>query len=161
MPETWPPCHLVEFAAAHAVLRPEGFVIPAVWGACSIFGGPEDEGIEESETGAITGERLGGLDPNDLFCAMRWEYIQGPFSRRVPHPERMKLIGAAKRFLQDRRVIVIGPKGWASCRIVDWGPHRDTRRVIDLSPGAARRIGAQTDDIVVCHWANGEEHMPQ
>ena len=31
---------------------------------------------------------------------------------------------------------------------VDWGPHISTGRVADLSPGLAKALGLQTDDVV-------------
>ena len=36
----------------------------------------------------------------------------------------------------------------ADARPVDWGPNISTGRVADLSPGLAKELGLQTDDVV-------------
>lgn len=103
-----------------------------VAGKVSHFGGPRDQGVSTSETGAITGERLRSLNPNDFYCAMRWDY------------KKLKKTGWA-----GKRILFINPKNGKSVvlRPVDWGPHRSTGRIIDVSPGALQAVGLKTDDI--------------
>ncbi len=36
--------------------------------------------------------------------------------------------------------------------VIDGVKTPDTRRVADLSPGAATALGLQTDDLVMCQW---------
>jgi hypothetical protein len=132
-------------------------------GKCSIFGGPNDAGVGPDEGLALvestdlmnaawrpyflpvqppgTTGLARRLNPNSLYCAMRWS----EYGLSRPQARQMKI----KVTFQGQSVI---------CKPVDFGPGDgtivdskktlDTGRVIDLSPGAARQIGAVTDDVV-------------
>lgn len=121
-------------------------------GKCSTFGGPRDTGVFASEGLALieppdlnewwfrylflretdpTAGLARNLDPDTYYCAMRWEYPNQPRSML-----RFSFV----------RVSVGGRHVY--CRPVDWGPNSLIDRIIDLSPGAARRLQVKTDDIV-------------
>lgn len=118
-----------------------------VRGTISNFGGPNDTGVTTTETGAITGERLRGLNtptdasraviesrPEDFYyAAMRWSYSPGDRS-----------------FWRDARVLIRNPATGAEVvvRPVDWGPHIRTGRIIDVAPQTEDDLGASTDDSV-------------
>lgn len=74
------------------------------------------------------------LDPGKHYIAMRWNYDN-----------------ISKEQLLDFRVRVTAPATGRSliARPADWGPHEDTGRVADLSPGLMRALGIETDDEVV------------
>jgi N-acetylmuramoyl-L-alanine amidase len=73
------------------------------------------------------------LDPETYYIACRWDYDVTP-----------------KVALLDMRVQVHAPRTgktfWA--RPADWGPHSDTERVADISPGLMSALGITTDDQV-------------
>lgn len=122
-------------------------------GRCSTFGGPQDLGVSFSEGLALVPDierdlsRWAGLflprsmtgtaglarslNPAAFYCAMRWDYA-----------------ATSKVTLRRCIVLVRGPFGAVWCRPVDYGPARWTKRVIDLSPGAAAVIGVRTDETV-------------
>lgn len=135
-------------------------------GKCSYFGGAADTGVGAQEglsliegtdlnewwfrrlfvTGACIWDRSKGLarnlDPNALYCAMRWGYasfagVQGEI-----------LQGYSRE--QIRRTIFIVSANGKNIYVQgsDWGPNTDTNRLIDLSPGGCKRLGVKTDDIV-------------
>jgi hypothetical protein len=122
-------------------------------GSCSWFGGPEDSGVSPSEGLAFIystdqapqlflDEQPAGttglarrLDPEVFYLACRWNYDVTP-----------------KEMLDDRDkvALVMSTKtgkafpAWPA----DWGPHSDTNRVADLSPGLMGALGIETDDEV-------------
>ncbi|RMG94864.1 MAG: hypothetical protein D6705_15060 [Deltaproteobacteria bacterium] len=118
-----------------------------VAGRSSWFGGPNDNGVGPTETGAITGEILRQLNdpvnpskadldarPEDFYyVAMRWNY--GP---------------NGKSWWKDARIVVRNPATGTQVvvRPVDWGPHTSTQRIVDLSPQAMTDLGASTDDVL-------------
>lgn len=157
----WPPQSLLRHAASFAV-TPDGFVIPAVFGACSWYGGQSDGGVTATERGAISGLVLRGN--TDFYCAMRWDYTQGPWSKGIRAANRTpvwtsQVADRAKRYLKDQSVVVYGPRGSVVCRVDDWGPNKLTGRTIDLSPAAMKRTGATTDSVVVTHWRIGSNSV--
>lgn len=137
--------------------RPPPLVLPAhsrpFTGKMSTFGGPNDtkgvssiEGlalVEPSEMhkfpGMFLAEQPPGttglarrLDPDAFYCACKWNYKETPRS-----------------FLQTIMVQVTNAAGKSiMVRPVDEGPNDRLDRVIDLSPGAAKALGLQTDDTV-------------
>jgi hypothetical protein len=122
-----------------------------VTGKISTFGGPDDLGVAANEGLALVEPSQMGplndcflqaqpagtsglarrLDPEAAYIACRWDYKITP-----------------KAYLRAIKVEVTNPQTgqteWA--QPVDWGPHERTRRVADLSPGLARRLGLRTDD---------------
>ena len=121
-------------------------------GPCSWFGGPEDDGVAPDEGLAFfydyddaphlfldeqpddTTGLARRLDPDVYYVACRWDYDVTP-----------------KEMLarDDLKALVIAANGrmrlaWPA----DWGPHQDTDRVADISPGLMDALGITTDDEV-------------
>jgi N-acetylmuramoyl-L-alanine amidase len=134
--------------------RPEGvYPILSESGKVSWFGGPEDTGVSPSEGLAFiydyetapylflpyqpsgTTGLARRLDPEVFYIAMRWDYdvypkellASGQYKARVRAP------ATGKEFL-----------AWPA----DWGPHKDTDRVADISQGLLSTLGIETDDDV-------------
>jgi lysozyme len=118
-------------------------------GKVSWFGGPEDFGVAPDEDLAFIyevsdqpslflDEQPPGttglarrLDPETFYIATRWDYDV-----------------TSKSSLLDIRVEVRNPKTGKSCIALpaDWGPHSDTERIADVSPGLLDHLGLVTDD---------------
>ena len=130
---------------------PVGDVLFQTRGKCSQFGGPEDTGVSPSEGLAFifdvdeapqlflpyqpsgTTGLARRLNPWVNYVACRWDYDVTP-----------------KTMLRDsgQRALVRG-NGWELLAWpADWGPHGDTNRVADLSPGLMENLGITTDDEV-------------
>jgi len=123
-----------------------------VKGKVSHFGGPEDTGVSSSEglaflyevddkPGIFLDYQPAGttglarrLDPSTYYIAMRWDYDQ--FSK--------------DRLAGYEMAMVRSTKSGAShlAHPADWGPHVDTNRVADVSPGLMEALGLETDDEV-------------
>jgi len=121
-------------------------------GKVSWFGGPEDTGVSPSEGLAFLydvedkpevflDEQPEGttglarrLDPSTHYIAMRWDYDR--FSKDQLAGPRMAMVHAPRT----------GKKFKA--HPTDWGPHVDTGRVADISPGLMEALGIDTDDEV-------------
>ncbi len=123
-----------------------------ITGKISTFGGPEDTGVLPSEGVAIWQPKQVGsplatglflkvtpigttglarrLDPDAFYIAMRWDYKKTPVA-----------------ILQSSWVLCRANGLFAWARPADWGPNARTGRVADLSPGLARYLNLQTDDI--------------
>ena len=117
-------------------------------GKVSWFGGPDDEGVSPDEGLAFiysvdmapelflpyqpegTTGLARRLDPDEYYIACRWDYDQ-----------------TSKTELLDIRVLVRNPKNGKQeiARPADWGPHSDTDRVADISPGLMDALGLDTD----------------
>ncbi len=120
-------------------------------GACSWFGGPDDMGVSEDEGLAFvyevddapwlflpeqpegTSGLARRLDPDVFYVAVRWDYDETPKSELPRMVARVRAPATGKAFL---------------CHPADWGPHEDTGRVADLSPGLMAALGIATDDVV-------------
>lgn len=120
-------------------------------GKCSWFGGPDDEGVSPSEglafifdvsqaPGLFLDEQPPGttglarrLDPSEFYIAMRWDYDE------ISKEDLLRTICLV-------RAPDAGISFWA--RPSDWGPHSDTDRIADISPGLMEALGIQTDDEV-------------
>ena len=121
-------------------------------GKVSWFGGPDDDGVtpEEGlaflysvedkpdlfldEQPANTTGLARRLDPDENYIAMRWDYDVFP-----------------KDFLRgDVMALVLAPKTGLMllAHPADWGPHTDTSRVADISPGLMDALGIETNDEV-------------
>ncbi|MCL5795040.1 MAG: septal ring lytic transglycosylase RlpA family protein, partial [Patescibacteria group bacterium] len=101
-----------------------------VGGRATTFGGANDTGVSDTETGAVTGENLRSLDSdNDYYVAFRWDYSQtsadelrGSYAQ-VYNPDTGQYVNA---------------------RIVDWGPGAQTGNSVDTSNAVMNALGAQS-----------------
>jgi N-acetylmuramoyl-L-alanine amidase-like protein len=121
-------------------------------GRCSYFGGPDDGGVDVDEGLALYStieqaphlflpltdetDELGlarRLNPFVHYLACRWNYDVTP-----------------KAMLTQELALVTATKTGISLKAfpADWGPHQDTGRVADLSPGLMDDLGIETDDEV-------------
>lgn len=140
---------------------PDGEVLAMFSGPCSWFGGPDDTGVSPSEGLAFlyevsdapqlflpaqppgTSGLARRLDPDVYYVACRWDYGITP-KTMLADPTRLALVraGGKEAF------------AWPA----DWGPHEDTGRVADISPGLMAWLGIGTDDEVeVIYPALGDE----
>lgn len=124
-------------------------------GKVSHFGGPNDEGVAPDEGLAFISavdqaphlflsyqpEGTTGLarrlNPQTYYIACRWDYDETP-----------------AYMLLEEMALVHAPKTGRSLKLypADWGPHVDTNRVADISPGAMEVLGITTDDEVVVEF---------
>ena len=122
-------------------------------GKVSWFGGPNDEGVAPDEPLAFIydiddaphlflDEQPEGttglarrLNPDQLYIACRWDY-DNPEQTREMLLERVALV----RSPDTGRILPAFP--------ADWGPHVDTGRVADISPGLMDALGIETDDVI-------------
>lgn len=118
-------------------------------GKCSWFGGPHDAGVDADEGLAFIDDTADApelfldrqppgttglarrLNPDTFYIACRWDYDQTP-------PD----------MLLDNRALVHARKTGRtfSAAPADWGPHEDTGRIADISPGLMDALGITTDD---------------
>ena len=122
-------------------------------GRCSYFGGPDDHGVSASEGLAFIGEMTEAnqhlflpmqpdgttglarrLNPHIHYVACRWDYDVTP-KTMLAGPDV-----ALVKSLKNGTFLTAFP--------ADWGPHEDTGRVADLSPGLMNDLGIETDDEV-------------
>jgi N-acetylmuramoyl-L-alanine amidase len=120
-------------------------------GKCSHFGGPDDTGVNAGEGLAFlykyddaphlflpeqppgTSGLARRLNPNIFYVACRWDY--GVTSKMdLANPSRQAIVRAGGREFY----------AWPA----DWGPHENTDRIADLSPGLMAALGLDTDDEV-------------
>jgi hypothetical protein len=136
-------------------IQPVEEILFRVEGKMSTFGGPTDRGMSATEGLALftpadlqdpkysylflptpppgttgLGRRL---NPEKYYFACRWNYNITP-----------------REFLRRALARVENPANGRAedARPVDWGPNISTGRVADLSPGLAKALGLQTDDVV-------------
>jgi N-acetylmuramoyl-L-alanine amidase len=133
-------------------LPPDADALFKTQGKVSYFGGPDDMGVSSSEGLAFissidqrpelflpaqpagtTGlaRRLNVWVP---YVACRWDYNVTPKSMLASG--LMALVRAPKTGIEMRAFPA------------DWGPHQDTGRVADISPGLMSALGIETDDEV-------------
>lgn len=129
-------------------LQPVRKVLFRVEGKMSTFGGPDDDGMSDTEGLAVYQggaqqliDHLGAsfllpdqhrglghrLNPDKFYVACRWPTNQYPFLR-----DAVAWVGNGK--ISER------------AHAVDWGPNANTGRVADLSPGLAAALGLNTDN---------------
>jgi N-acetylmuramoyl-L-alanine amidase len=131
--------------------EPEPGVLFKAEGKCSKFGGPNDTGVSPSEGLAFifdvdeaphlflpyqpsgTSGLARRLNPYVSYVACRWDYDV-----------------TSKTMLRDsgQRALVRANDWEILAFPADWGPHGDTDRVADLSPGLMEALGITTDDEV-------------
>jgi N-acetylmuramoyl-L-alanine amidase len=122
-------------------------------GKVSHFGGPGDSGVSPSEGLAFiykvedaphlflpaqppgTTGLARRLDPAKFYLACRWDY---------------NAESTSKTDLLKHTALVRAPKTGLEFEVypADWGPHSDTGRVADISPGLMGALGITTDDTV-------------
>jgi N-acetylmuramoyl-L-alanine amidase len=122
-------------------------------GKVSWFGGPQDTGVSPSEGLAFiydydeapylfldeqpmnTTGLARRLNPDVPYIAMRWDYDI--------YPKDMLATG-------DYKALIRNPKNGEKSLAFpsDWGPHVDTQRVADISPGLMTELELETDDQV-------------
>lgn len=120
-------------------------------GKVSNFGGPEDTGVSPTEGLAFissveqaphlflpyqppgTSGLARRLNPYIHYVACRWDYDKTPKSMMTRYT-------ATVRSLKTGIVLKAFP--------ADWGPHEDTGRIADISPGLMEDLGITTDDEV-------------
>jgi hypothetical protein len=123
-------------------------VMVDVTGPCSWFGGPEDEGVSPDEGLAFFYEYYDAphlflptqpegtsglarrLNPNRHYVACRWDYAVTP-KTMLADSHQLAVV-----YANGRRAFA-----WPA----DWGPHEDTGRVADLSPGLMETLAIETD----------------
>jgi lysozyme len=128
-----------------------GEEIMKLTGPVSWFGGPDDEGVAPDEGLAFIydvddapqlflDEQPSGttglarrLNPDVPYIACRWDYDETP---------RDMLLNNLALVFSKRTGRVF------SAYPADWGPHVDTGRIADISPGLMQRLGIETDDEV-------------
>jgi hypothetical protein len=124
-------------------------------GTVSWFGGPEDTGVSPDEGLALEAEGVNPdekpqlflrqqppgttgtarrLNPKAHYIAMRWDYDQ--FSKERLAGNEVAMVRALKTGKQ------------LTAHPADWGPHSDTARLADISPGLMDALGIKTDDKV-------------
>lgn len=120
-------------------------------GTASWFGGPNDQGVASDEGLAFiydvddkpelfleaqpegTTGLARRLDPEAHYIAMRWDYDE------ISKADLLNTVCLVRAPLTSRSF-------WAAP--ADWGPHENTGRVADLSPGLMDDLGIETDDDV-------------
>ena len=123
-------------------------------GTCSWFGGPNDDGVSPDEGLAFffeyddaphlflkqqpsgTTGLARRLNPDVFYVACRWDY-DVTSKDMLADAGNLALVFAKRTGRQFR--------AWPA----DWGPHGDTNRVADISPGLMAALGIETDDEVV------------
>lgn len=128
-----------------------------VIGKCSWFGGPNDTGVDADEGLAfiyeieqaphlfLPGQPVGTtglarrLNPFVHYIAMRWDY------------DVTSKVELLRKYVWVKS-LATGVK--LKAFPADWGPHGDTDRVADLSPGLMDDLELTTDDDVEVTWAN-------
>lgn len=119
-------------------------------GPTSWFGGPNDTGVAPDEGLAFfyevddaphlflatqpagTSGLARRLDPDEYYVACRWDYDVTPKDML-----RRKVRALVKARATGRQALAYP---------ADWGPHEDTGRYSDISPGLMSFLGLETDD---------------
>lgn len=146
---------------------------PLIWtGKASTFGGPDDTGVGDAEgLSCIDVSDLGtwwfrrifltpaswdnskglarNLDPNALYCAMRWGYgsFGGVAGEIAVGLTRAQVRASLIKLSANGKVVFLQP--------ADWGPNTDTGRLIDCSPAGLSLLNCQTDDTVTAEIIPG------
>ena len=120
-------------------------------GSCSYFGGPDDTGVDSDEGLALcqsiddapwlflpfqpegTTGLARRLNPYVHYVACRWDYSKTSKEALLKDVAWVRAIRTG-----------IAMKAFPA----DWGPHEDTGRIADLSPGLMDDLGIDTDDEV-------------
>ena len=86
----------------------------------------------------MTGEVLRELSEDDYYCAMRWNYRGN------------------KSFWVNRHLLIVNRTNNRAVvvRAIDWGPNTRTERILDLSLKTLNYLSAETDDLLMCAFAD-------
>jgi N-acetylmuramoyl-L-alanine amidase len=133
-----------------------------VIGTVSCFGGPDDNGVAPDEGLALidniddapqlflpfqpegTSGLARRLNPFIHYVACRWDYAKTP----------------KEALLQDLAMVRAVTTGRALTAFpADWGPHENTGRVADISPGLMKDLGITTDDVVEVVFPYDEQQV--
>ena len=136
-------------------------------GLVSHFGGPEDTGVDDDEQLAWWSSTEAGraaapelflpyqpagttgaaraLDPSTSYIAMRFDYQNQWTKQELASGKIMFWVRNPKNGKRYK------------ARPADWGPHIDTDRVADLSPGLLDALELDTDDTVEITLARQDE----
>jgi hypothetical protein len=140
---------LTSLAQVAAQPAPSVLATGTLTGRMSVFGGPNDTGVQPDEGLALCEpaevDKFPGLflpaqppgttglarrlDPSKLYIACRWDYKATP-----------------RAFLQHSAVTITANGKTLSAQPIDWGPNEKTGRICDMSPGLAAALGLKTDD---------------
>lgn len=136
-------------------------------GKVSWFGGPDDTGVSSSEDLALYWEDAQINEHPELFLPSQPQGTTGLARRLDPSTPylavRWSYEGYTKDELRDAIFMIFATKTGRSAlaRAVDWGPHSDTDRVADISPGLMETLGIGTDDDVEIFWPVADIQKPQ
>jgi N-acetylmuramoyl-L-alanine amidase len=119
-------------------------------GKCSQFGGPADQGVSEDEGLAFI---YNVEDAPQLFLPYQPEGTTGLARRLNPFIHYVACRWDYSLTTTDmllREMVLVRREGGPELTAfaADWGPHPDTDRVADLSPGLMEDLGLKTDDQV-------------
>lgn len=116
-------------------------------GKISWFGGKDDSTMTKGEVWAlyqwIKKEYMDYPVINKMYCAMRWDY-EG--IEKALHATNR---GEALNVLRHSVIKIDYYDNSVNLYPVDWGPHPDTTRVIDVSHKAMQLLNCKTDDEVI------------
>lgn len=132
-------------------------------GKVSTFGGPSDTGVGPNEGLAIFEKSETHLLPPDFFYTEAEAGYRG-LAKRLKNNDKYYLAArwnynvTPRSFLQTVEVEVSNPANGRSAlaRVVDWGPHKDTNRHLDLSDALASNLGLNTNDVAVAKVPTGD-----
>ena len=121
-----------------------------ITGKCSYFGGPNDNGVAPNEGLAFI---YSVEDKPEVFLPYQPEGTTGLARRLNPYIDyvacRWDYMTTPTDLLLTKRALIRGEDGRETLAFpADWGPHPDTGRVVDLSPGVFEELGLKTDDVV-------------
>ncbi len=143
-------------------------------GTCSLFGGPSDKGVAADEDLALyemsnlkaapaglfltytphgTTGTARRLNPQAMYCALRFAAHESMCGKTLHGLGTCLPVCTPPAWLRSNTIALTNPKHPdqppVMVHVVDWGPNSDTKRLIDLSPGAAAALGVETDDEVI------------
>jgi N-acetylmuramoyl-L-alanine amidase len=142
------------------VITPPSSPIFHLSGKVSEFGGPDDTGVAPDEGLAFISDVMQApqlflpyqpsgttglarrLNPFVHYIACRWDYAE------TPHAMLLEEVAQVRNPANGVAMIAFP---------ADWGPHQDTGRVADISPGLLLDLGLATDDEVEVTFPYREE----
>lgn len=123
-----------------------------VLGKVSWFGGPDADPRWKNGKTAISREKLASLNRRRKPSKkVRRVHADKYYYAAM----RVGYEGQSRRWWKKARLLVENPETGDAVvvRLVDWGPHPKTGRLIDISPQALKDLGLSTDDEVLVSFA--------